>query len=134
MRWGFIVDITDSKEPNAVTREVGTQASQAASALPSGPEHLYRVGITFYQSKDRYLIDDPEKPREDRGDIDNLVKQVFDGLGPIIGFRRKWKKIKGIWKDFDSKNPADSKIIELIAKKVNSGSKMEFVSVEIETI
>lgn len=128
MRWGFIVDITNSKEPNVLTREVRTQASQAASALPSVQEHLYRVGITFYQSKDRYLIDDPEKPREDRGDIDNLVKQIFDGLGPIIGFRWDWKLAQ------ESNNPADSKIIELIARKVNSGSKREFVSVEIETI
>jgi len=37
-------------------------------------------------------------------------------------------------KDFNSNKPADSKIIELVAKKVNSGSKKEFISVEIENI
>ena len=134
MRWGFIVDITNLKGLNAVTKEVKSQAIQAVSTLPSRPEDLYRVEITFYQSQDRYRVDDQEKPREDRGDIDNLVKHVFDGLGPIIGFRREWKKISGQLKPFKSTKPEDSKIIELVAKKVNSGSKNEFVSVEIETV
>ena len=132
MRWGFIVDITNVRD--SITSIVRAQAQSAASTLNPGSNNLFRVEITFYQSKDRYLKNDPEKPREDRGDIDNLVKQVFDGLGPIIGFRSSWDKIDGKWKEKKSKKPADSQIIELLAKKVNSGSTNELVSVEIESI
>jgi len=95
VKWGFIVDITNTKGSNDITNQVYSQAIKAASTLPSKPDDLYRAYITFYQSTDRYLVDDQEKPREDRGDIDNFIKQVFDGLGPIIGFRRQWKKVNG---------------------------------------
>ena len=104
-------------------REVGTLESD-----------IFRVEITFYQAKSRYLVDKPEIPREDRGDLDNMVKQVFDGLGPIIGFRKKWIKRKGEWYGEDSDKPRDSAIIELVAKKVNSGSEKEFVGVVVETL
>jgi len=95
---------------------------------------IFRVEITFYQAKSRYLSDRPEIPREDRGDLDNMIKRVLDGLGPIIGFRKKWKKIKGEWNGEDSDKPKDSAIIELVAKKVNSGSEKEFVDVVVETL
>ena len=104
-------------------REVGTLESD-----------IFRVEITFYQAKSRYLVDRPEIPREDRGDLDNMVKQVLDGLGPIIGFRKKWKKRNDEWYGEDSDKPRDSAIIELVAKKVNSGSEKEFVGVVVETL
>ena len=53
---------------------------------------------------------------------------VFDGLGAIIGYRWDWKN------NCNSDKPSDSRILELYAKKVNSGSSSEMVSVEIETL
>ena len=132
MRWGFIVDVSNVK--GSITSIVRTQAQAAASVVKPGKRDLFRVEVKFYQSKERYLIDDPERPREDRGDIDNLIKQVFDGLGPIIGFRRSWPKVGSKTVKRTSKNPVDSRIVELYAKKVNSGSSSELVSIEIETI
>jgi len=132
MRWGFIVDITSVK--GSITSVVRKKAQEAASTLNNDENALFRVEITFYQSKNRYLKDDQEKPREDRGDIDNLVKQVFDGLGPIIGYRSSWTKVDDKLIEKKSKKPFDSRIIELFAKKVNSGFSNELVSIEIETI
>lgn len=137
MRWGFIVDITGCKG-NQITTKVRGTASKVASSLSSVIKNVdkpsFKASIIFFQSSERWLKEDVETPREDRGDLDNMIKYVFDGLGPIIGFRTSWKKVKGVLVGSPSKKPADSRIIELFAKKINSGSSSEMVSVEIETL
>ena len=102
--------------------------------MPIDETPSFKASITFFQSSKRYLKEDAKIPREDRGDLDNMVKNVFDGLGPIIGFRASWKKVNGVPIASPGTKPADSRIIELFAKKVNSGSSSEMVSVEIETL
>ena len=137
MRWGFIVDITGC-QGKEITQKVLTTAAQVASTLPSagskGSTPSFKASIIFFQSSERWLKEDTKTPREDRGDLDNMIKHVFDGLGPIIGFRTSWNKVDGEWVGSPSTKPADSRILELFAKKVNSGSLSEMVSVEIETL
>jgi Holliday junction resolvase RusA-like endonuclease len=68
------------------------------------------VTTTFYHKKSSWL--QPEKPKQDIGmDLDNLLKQLFDGLGPIIGYRKdRTGKIKhGGVRDYS--------IVEVHAKK-----------------
>lgn len=137
MRWGFIVDITDCTG-SQITKKVLDNAKEAITSIP--PVDLddripsYKASIIFFQSSDRWLKEDPGTPREDRGDLDNLIKLVIDGLGPIIGFRKSWKKVNNKWVSKNSNKPADSRILNLYAKKINSGSISEMVSVEIETL
>ena len=137
MRWGFIVDITRCKRKR-ITQKVRGIAIQVASSLPLvGPIEetpSFKASIIFFQSSKRWRKEDAETPRGDRGDLDNMVKDVFDGLGPIIGFRTSWNQVDGEWVPSPSTKPADSRILELFAKKVNSGSLSEMVSVEIETL
>ncbi len=123
-KWSFIVEVTDwnklktivEKEADGVVRELGQPDSEKA---------LYKVTATFYQKKDRWLR--PETPRQDWGiDLDNLLKPVFDGLGPIIGYKKAFKGQKpGV---------LDSSIVEVSAKKLNSGSDKEFLGIEVELI
>ena len=137
MRWGFIVDITNYTG-SQITKKVLNNANQALTSIhlvdADDKTPSYKASIIFFQSSDRWLKEDPGTPREDRGDLDNLIKLVFDGLGPIIGFRKSWKKVDNKWVSKNSKKPADSRILELYAKKINSGSSSEMVSVEIETL
>ncbi len=123
-KWSFIVEITDwnklktivEKEADGVVKELGQPDSEKA---------LYKVTATFYQKKDRWL--QPETPRQDWGiDLDNLLKPVFDGLGPIIGYKKAFKGQKpGV---------LDSSIVEVSAKKLNSGSDREFLGIEVELV
>ena len=71
-------------------------------------------------------------PREDRGDLDNLIKLVIDGIGHIIGYRQNWEKIDDEWVGSNSDKPMDSRIIEIVARKINSGSDKEYVGITIE--
>jgi len=124
-KWAFIVQATNwnkvrsivEKEAKKVVRELGK---------PEDGNILYKVTATFYQKRERWI--QPERPRQDIGaDLDNLLKRVFDGLGPIIGYRKDYtgrRKHAGV---------RDSSIIEVYAKKVNSGSKREFLAIEVET-
>lgn len=123
-KWSFIVEVTDwnklktivEKEADGVVKEMGGPDSEKA---------LYKVAATFYQKKDRWL--QPETPRQDWGiDLDNLLKPVFDGLGPIIGYKKAFKGQKpGV---------LDSSIVEVYAKKLNSGSDKEFLGIEVELV
>jgi len=134
MRKGFIVDISDCRIGNEITKVVLKKSYEVANQLPdpnkAKGDRTYKVSITFYQSKDRWRPYDKTIPREDRGDLDNLTKMIFDGLGPIIGFRKQWDTGEPV----NSERRMDSRILELTAKKVNSGSDKEMVSVEIETL
>lgn len=134
MRSGFITDITGLK---------GSQITKAIKQIAIKSNRLdanvFKVVLTFYQAKSRYRkwVDDDiprEIPREDRGDLDNLIKLVIDGIGYIIGYRQKWEKINDNWVSSDSDKPLDSKIIEIVAKKVNSGSEKEYVGIIIEEL
>ena len=62
------------------------------------------------------------------GNLDNLLKRVFDGLGPIIGYRKDWTGKK------EHSGVLDANIVGVHAKKVNSGSDKEFLGVEVELL
>jgi len=108
---------------------VETKATEVVKKLGSpGPKNaLYKVTVAFYQKTDRWLQHDI--PRQDQGiDLDNLLKKVFDGLDPIIGYRKSHKGSR------EYSGVLDSSIIEVCAKKINSGSDKEFLGVEVEII
>ena len=107
------------------------KAKEAIGTLgtPGSERAIYKVTTTFYQKKDRWLKNDPSIPRQDRGiDLDNILKLVFDGLGPIIGYRKVWTGGK------EHSGVLDSNIIEVHAKKANSGSDKEFLGIEVELL
>ena len=92
MKWSFIVDITNIKDEE-ISKIVEEKAKEVALTIgkPEEPS-IFRVLITFYQKRDRWQSNNPQIPREDIGrDLDNLIKPVFDGLGPIIGYRKRWE-------------------------------------------
>jgi len=123
-----------------ILKKVEEKAKDIVSALGgirNQRESIFRVTITFYQAKDRWKKENPQIPREDIGrDLDNLIKPVFDGLGPIVGYRKKWGKDEETseWKQVGKSTSADSRIVELSAKKVNSGTESEYLSIEVEKI
>ena len=138
-KWSFIIDITKVSDKE-ILKKVEGKAKDIVSALGSirdQEESIFRVTITFYQAKDRWKKENPQIPREDIGrDLDNLIKPVFDGLGPIVGYRKKWRKDEETseWKQVGKSTSADSRIVELSAKKVNSGTESEYLSIEVEKI
>jgi len=127
MRSGFITDITGLKE-KSITEAIKVKAGVSKKL----DAKLFKVTLTFYQAKSRYKTIDQDIPRGDRGDLDNLIKLVIDGIGHIIGYRQSWEKINGKLVGSKSDNPLDSKIIEIVAKKINSGSEKEYVGIIIE--
>jgi len=129
--WSFIVDITGVS--NAMISKIVEKEAKAIASLIGKPKEpaIFRVIITFYQKLDRWLRENQMIPREDIGrDLDNLIKPVFDGLGPIIGYRKRWQG-GTVSSTYASR---DSRIVEVIAKKVNSGSNKEFLSIQVENI
>lgn len=135
MKWSFIIEIADVSN-REISKNVEEKAKESVSVIgKSKPSATFRVSITFFQRKDRWQRGKPSIPREDIGrDLDNLVKPVFDALGPIIGYRKKWEKRDTGIVEIGKGTAADSKIIELTARKVNSGSVKEFLSIEVEEI
>jgi hypothetical protein len=110
---------------------VEEKAKDATGTLgpPGSEKSIYRVTVTFYQKKDRWLNSDPSIPRQDWGiDLDNLLKPVFDGLGPIIGYRKDWTGGR------EHSGVLDSNIVEVLAKKTNSGSDKDFLGIEVELL
>jgi len=135
MKWSFIIDITNVPDKE-ISKRVEEKAKESASVI-GGSQALstFKVSITFFQKKGRWQKEKRQIPREDRGDLDNLIKPVFDALGPIIGYRKKWgRQVNDNWVETGRGPAADSKIIELTAKKVNSGSDKEFLSIEVENV
>jgi Holliday junction resolvase RusA-like endonuclease len=136
-KWAFILDITGAKADTKVREAVQQRAEEVVKSIQASDKpSVFRASIAFYQASNRWLNDNPMIPREDRGrDLDNLIKAVFDGLGPIIGWRQKHKRdamgtprpVHG-----EHRGVRDAQIVEVVAKKVNSGSKQEFLSIEIE--
>ena len=141
-RWSFIVDITDvskktKKEKEKRIEEKVKEVVKSLGGMKNKEEAIFKVSITFYQATNRWKKENPQIPREDTGiDLDNLIKPVFDGLGPIIGYRKKWQKNKetGKTQPVGTSSSADSRIVEVYAKKVNSGTKKEYLSIEVEKI
>jgi len=136
MKWSFIIDITDISDKE-ISKKVEVKAKESASVIgESQDSSTFKVSITFFQGKERWQSDNPQIPREDIGrDLDNLIKPVFDALGPIIGYRKKWEREEnGKWVEIGKGTAADSKIVEVMAKKVNSGSTEEFLSIEVENL
>lgn len=133
MKWSFVVEI-DSDEINnwnEVRDLVERKAEETVKTLkvPESGKGTYKLIVTSYQAKRRWLGNDPSIPRQDWGlDLDNLLKPIFDGLGPIIGYRIDWQGNK------ERKGVLDSSIVEVIAKKVNSGSDREFLGIELELL
>jgi len=149
-RWSFIVDITDvskktkkekekriEEKVKEVVKSLGGMKNKEEAIFKENEEAIFKVSITFYQATNRWKKENPQIPREDTGiDLDNLIKPVFDGLGPIIGYRKKWQKNKetGKTQPVGTSSSADSRIVEVYAKKVNSGTKKEYLSIEVEKI
>lgn len=127
-KWSFIVEVKDWTNLKTIVEEK-TKEIVGSLGKPNSKRAIYKVTAIFYQKKDRWLKNDSLIPRQDWGiDLDNLLKQVFDGLGPIIGYRKDWTGKN------EHSGVMDANIVEVYAKKVNSGSNKEFLSVEIELL
>jgi len=127
-RYSLMVEVKDWNDVKSIVEQ---KAKEAIGTLgTSGSDKaIYKVTATFYQKKDRWLKNDPSIPRQDWGiDLDNLLKPVFDGLGPIVGYRKDWTGEK------EHSGVLDSNIVEVHAKKANSGSDREFLGIEIELL
>jgi Holliday junction resolvase RusA-like endonuclease len=134
MRVGFVLDVTGfsvTQIRDAVESEA-ENIKNHVNYVENPEEHLFKVKVTSYQKKDRWKGD---VPREDIGkDLDNVLKPIFDGLGPIIGYRKKYGKVDEGYAVVGTAGSADSKIVEVSAKKINSGTTNEYLSIEIEEI
>lgn len=116
---------------NRIKSNVEEKANEAIKlqGAPESQKATWKVIVTFFQRKDRWLKNDPSVPRQDWGiDLDNLLKDVFDGLGPIIGYRKDFtgaREHSGVW---------DSNIVEVYAKKVNNSSDKDMLGIEVELL
>lgn len=137
MRVGFVLNVTDYSDgqiKNAVELEA-EKIKKHINYVKNPEEYLFGVKVTSYQKKDRWKKDVPHIPREDIGkDLDNVLKPIFDGLGPLIGYRTKWDKVEDGYAEAGTAGSADSKIVDVSAKKVNSGTENEYLSIELEII
>jgi len=144
VKWSFTVDLSDEatydrrKLEHRIKSRVRQKSSELAKEIgrPSVPS-TFRVEVTFHQKSGRWKKDNPQIPREDRGvDLDNCIKWIFDNLGPIIQDRIKWGKdmLTGRSVRSGKRGSADSKIVELIAKKINTGSDREYLDIVIESL
>jgi hypothetical protein len=127
-KYSFVVEVSNWHSLKSLVEE---KAKEAIGTLgtPGSEKAIYKVTTTFFQKRDRWLKNDPSIPRQDWGiDLDNLLKPVFDGLGPIIGYRKDWTGEK------EHSGVLDSNIVEVYAKKANSGSDREFLGIEIELL
>jgi Holliday junction resolvase RusA-like endonuclease len=136
MKWSFMIDMSNVSDRD-FCKTVEEKAKESVSTIGKPKaSSVFKASITFFQGKDRWQKDNPQIPREDVGrDLDNLIKPIFDSLGPIVGYRKTWKKTDtGKWVVAGRGTAADSKIVELTAKKVNSGSRQEYLGIEIENV
>lgn len=127
-KYSLMVEVNNWNNLKSIVEE---KAKEAIGMLgtPGSEKAIYKVTTTFYQKKDRWLKNDPSIPRQDWGiDLDNVLKQAFDGLGPIIGYRKDWTGGK------EHSGVLDSNIVEVHAKKANSGSDKEFLGIEVELL
>lgn len=139
MKWSFVIDISDLKADRQVRQAIEHKAEEVSLVIkPPEQPSVFHVSVTFFQSRDRWLASNPQIPREDIGrDLDNLVKAVFDGLGPIVGWRQRYERDEvGKWQPVpgEHRGVRDAQIVEVVAKKVNSGASQEFLSVEVESV
>lgn len=127
-KWSFVVEIDEWSKTRDLVEEKAKEVV-GTIGVPDSERATYKLIVTSYQAKKRWFNDDPSIPRQDWGlDLDNILKPVFDGLGPIIGYRVDWPRNK--------KHPGvlDASIVEVYAKKMNSGSDKEFIGIEIELL
>ncbi|MHA1250200.1 MAG: hypothetical protein ACTSRP_09455 [Candidatus Helarchaeota archaeon] len=138
MKWSFIIELgKDSKLNKSLTLKIEEKAKEVVNAIGAPKKKLFKIEIIFFQRKSRWKLEDPQIPREDISiDLDNLLKYIFDGLDPIIGYRIKYDySVKPpIPKLGENAGVTDSRIIDVHAKKVNSGCENEYLSIEIEEI
>jgi len=115
MKWSFSIDITEVKDCDFY-KKIVEKAEESVYEIGKSPSSsTFKVSIIFFQKKNRWQKGNPRIPREDSGrDLDNLIKPVFDALGPIIGYRKKWeKRDTGKYVEAGKRKAADSKIVEL---------------------
>ena len=131
-RWSFVLEITSLKDSD-IRKRVEKAAEDAVNTIGKPQQNaVFKLRVTFCQSKGRWRKDNPLIPREDIGrDLDNLLKAIFNGLGPIIGYRTQWEKGG---KPKGKGSARDSSIVEVFARKVNSGTEKEYLYVEVEEI
>ncbi|MCD6513298.1 MAG: hypothetical protein J7L07_00065 [Candidatus Odinarchaeota archaeon] len=131
MKWSFIIDITNIRNEE-IPKLVEERARKAVSQVGEASQpSAFKVTITCYLKSDRWQRENPQIPREDVGKyLNKIINLVFDGLGPIIGYRRRWESGEIV----GTSGVYYSRIIQITARKVNSGSEKEFLSVEIEKI
>jgi hypothetical protein len=127
-RWSFLIDVTRLSDVSSAVEEKAKEAIETLGK-PDYEKAIYSVKTTFYQKKNRWLKNDPSIPRQDWGiDLDNLLKQVFDGLGPIIGYRKNWTGTK------ENSGTLDANIVSVYAEKLNSGSEKDSLGIIIELL
>lgn len=119
-KWEFIVY---PKEKNIdiheeLKRLIEKEAVEAVKVKKPPSEATYKVNIVFYQNPWRYE-GKLQLPLKQSGDLDNILRFVFAGLGPIIGYHQ----------DGSAK---DELIVEVLAKKYKSNA--EFITIEVETV
>jgi len=117
------------KEAEKIVQKTSGKAFKKMIIDDSDRRAVYSVKVIFYLGEHRWKKEfNRPIPREDWGlDLDNLIKQVFDGLGPIIGYRKNWSNKKehaGAW---------DSAIVEVYAKKEKTEGP-EYVEIEVEKL
>lgn len=141
MRWSFTIPLDLSNLEKAVEEEAKRVAKTVGipdlkkKAMESvrkrkiqKMEKIFKVEIYLTLSKKRYR-GSPPIPREDIGlDLDNVAKRVLDGLGPIIGYRQKWKGEK------EPRKARDASVVELVVKKICVPHGKETVDIRVEEL
>ena len=144
MGWSFTVPLQNGRlRKNDVEQEAVRVAEfsgidrkkEVLQAIANGkqyqPKRVFSVKVRFNLSQEkRYLFDSSGKrviPRADWGwDLDNAIKPVLNGLGPIIGYRRDWKNQK-------PGSSRDSSVVKLIVEKKPTRTP-ETVEITVEEV
>lgn len=122
----WIFEITTEKYISEIKEKVEEAAKEAAKGKDKATKCVFEIEIRFYRKPKGYHKDGV--PKADDVDLDNVVKSVIDGLGPIIGYRRDWKNNR-------EKGAKDTHIVEIHAKKIqNIANQSDKVWVRVESL
>ena len=134
MKWTFSLTVPFGGKLAALVEQEAAASIERHGAAPDGV--LFRVSMVCRLASRRYLQSNPQLPREDRGwDLDNIIKAAIDGLGPILGHRKKWEPLgKGRYREIGRRSAADAKVVEIMAKKLNSGTDADALEIDVEAI